>query len=63
MKGQRQKMTKNNKKYCDISFLKFHRGESVLIDILDLIQGSGIGHVANNHLRPILLLPKKTGFR
>ena len=26
-------------------------------------QGSGIGHVANNYLRPILLLPKKNGFR
>ncbi len=26
-------------------------------------QGSGIGHVANNYLRPSLLLPKKTGFR
>ncbi len=28
-----------------------------------IMQGSGIGHVANNYLRPILLLPKKTGFR
>ncbi len=27
------------------------------------IQGSGIGHVANNYLRPILLLPKKTSFK
>ncbi len=26
-------------------------------------QGSGIGHVANNYLRPIPLLPKKTGFK
>ncbi len=26
-------------------------------------QGSGMGHVANNYLRPIALLPKKPSFR
>ncbi len=27
------------------------------------MQGPGIGHVANNNLRPILLLPKKNWYQ
>jgi len=36
---------------------------TVFVEQPPYLQGSGIGHVANNYLRPILLLPKKTGFR
>ncbi len=44
-------------------YYRRRKSDNYQLQVHSNCQGSGIGHVANNYLRPILLLPKKTGFR